>query len=72
MHALPDVQAAAHRVRDALPQTPEVLLVLGSGLGHLADAIDDPVQIAFTELPGFPEPGVAGHAGRYVAGRLTA
>ncbi|NNK63590.1 MAG: purine-nucleoside phosphorylase [Gemmatimonadetes bacterium] len=49
---------------------PEVMLVLGSGLGALADAVEDPVVVPFEELPGFPAAGVAGHAGHWVAGRL--
>ena len=45
-------------------------LILGSGLGGLADAAEDAVQIDYSDLPGFPEPGVAGHGGRLVLGRL--
>lgn len=67
----PDIQAAAERMRSVLPARPEVLLVLGSGLGHLADAVEDAVEVPFTDLPGFPGPGVVGHAGRYVAGRFA-
>lgn len=57
-------------LRARLPEPPEVAIVLGSGLGHLADAVTDPVTIPFGEIPHFPEPTVAGHAGRYVAGSL--
>ena len=49
---------------------PRVGIVLGSGLGAVADAIEDAVTIGYEELPGFPKPGVAGHAGRAVVGRL--
>lgn len=45
-------------------------MVLGSGLGRLVDVVQDPVTIAFEDLPGFPGAGVAGHEGRYVAGLL--
>jgi purine-nucleoside phosphorylase len=44
--------------------------VLGSGLGHLADEVEDAVSIPFGEIPGFPKTGVVGHAGRYLGGRL--
>ena len=44
--------------------------MLGSGLGALADAVSDPVDVAFEELSGLPDPGVAGHAGRWIAGWL--
>ena len=45
-------------------------VVLGSGLGCVADAVENPVEIGYEELPGFPEPGVEGHAGRAVLGAL--
>jgi xanthosine phosphorylase len=47
---------------------PRVGVVLGSGLGAVADAVNDPVVIPYGELPGFPVPTVAGHAGRAVMG----
>jgi purine-nucleoside phosphorylase len=53
------------------PSPPRVGIVLGSGLGSVADAVEDPRVVAYDELPGFPRPGVAGHAGRVVLGRLS-
>ena len=44
--------------------------MLGSGLGRLADLLSSSVEIPFRDVPGLPEAGVAGHAGRFVAGRL--
>jgi xanthosine phosphorylase len=49
---------------------PRVGVVLGSGLGAVADAVADPVAIGYEDLPGFPRPGVQGHAGRAVLGEL--
>jgi xanthosine phosphorylase len=49
---------------------PRVGIVLGSGLGAVADAVQDAVSIGYDELPGFPRPTVHGHAGRAVLGRL--
>jgi xanthosine phosphorylase len=49
---------------------PRVGIVLGSGLGAVADAVADPVTVGYEDLPGFPRPGVQGHAGRAVLGRL--
>ncbi len=57
----------AERIGGALP---EVVLVLGSGLGGIAAAVSDPVVVPFADLPGFPRAGVAGHAGQWVAGTL--
>ncbi len=42
---------------------PELALLLGSGWDGIADAVDAPVDIGYAELPAFPLPGVAGHAG---------
>lgn len=70
MATLPDVQEAARILGRRLASVPEATLILGSGLGHIVDAVLDPVSIPFEELPGFPATGVAGHAGRFVGGRL--
>jgi len=51
-------------------RVPDVALVLGSGLGDLADAVEEAVRIPYADLPGFPRSGVSGHAGAVVAGRL--
>lgn len=50
---------------------PRIALVLGSGLGGLADEIEDAASIPYAELDGFPAPSVSGHAGRLVVGRLA-
>jgi purine-nucleoside phosphorylase len=50
---------------------PEVAIVLGSGLGPVAEAIRDPVVVPFGELPCLPAPTVPGHAGRVLLGRLA-
>jgi len=49
---------------------PRVAIVLGSGLGFLADEVIDPIRIPYNTIPGFPQPGVAGHKGELVAGKL--
>jgi xanthosine phosphorylase len=51
--------------------TPRVGVVLGSGLGAVADAVEDPIVIRYEELPGFPRPSVEGHAGRAVLGSIS-
>jgi xanthosine phosphorylase len=50
---------------------PRVGVVLGSGLGAVADAVEDPVVVGYEDLPGFPRPSVAGHAGRAVLGTVS-
>ena len=59
---------AAVRARTAL--VPEVGIVLGSGLGGLADELVDAVVIPFAEMPGWPAATAPGHAGRLLLGRL--
>jgi xanthosine phosphorylase len=49
---------------------PRVGIVLGSGLGAVADAVADATAIDYSDLPGFPRPTVAGHGGRAVLGRI--
>lgn len=57
-------------IRDRIgPDPVTVGLVLGSGLGHLVQAVDG-VAIDYAELPGFPQAGVSGHSPKLVAGTL--
>ncbi|MBS3650178.1 purine-nucleoside phosphorylase [Pseudaminobacter sp. 19-2017] len=51
-------------------RVPKVAVVLGSGLGGLIDEVEDATTIPYSELPGFPQSGVTGHAGTLVAGRF--
>lgn len=64
-----DALVAAVRARTDL--VPDVGIVLGSGLGGLADDLEDPVAIPFAELPGWPAATAPGHAGRLLLGRLA-
>jgi purine-nucleoside phosphorylase len=50
---------------------PEVALVVGSGLGDIAQSIVTPVVISYTDIPHFPKPTVAGHAGQMIFGTLA-
>ncbi|KJW97962.1 MULTISPECIES: xanthosine phosphorylase [Enterobacter] len=59
-------------IRAAKPNfTPRVAFILGSGLGALADQIDDAVSLSYETLPGFPVSTVHGHAGELVLGHLA-
>jgi purine-nucleoside phosphorylase len=68
-----DLERAADRVRRWLGpgRRPRVAVVLGSGLGRLATRVHDPTRLNYGEIPGFAFPGVPGHAGELVAGRLA-
>ena len=61
----------ARLIRDAAPGlAPKLALVLGSGLGALADEIEGATRLSFLDLPGFPRSGVSSHRGELVLGRL--
>lgn len=64
------VASAADLVRQKLGDDLTVALILGSGLGGLADRLEDAVSLPFRAIPGFPPMSVTGHAGRLVAGTL--
>jgi purine-nucleoside phosphorylase len=49
---------------------PEIAIVLGSGLGALAERMPEPLVMPYADLPHWPVPRVVGHAGRLVVGRL--
>ncbi len=49
---------------------PEVGIVLGSGLGALADQIEDPVVIPYSTIPNFPVSTAIGHKGNFIVGRF--
>jgi purine-nucleoside phosphorylase len=57
-------------VRGRTEHRPVVGIVLGSGLGALADGVESAAVIPFDQIPEFPTPTVPGHAGRLVVGRL--
>jgi xanthosine phosphorylase len=65
-----DPERAAEIIAKALPGL-RAGLVLGSGLGAVAERIASARAISYADLPGFPRPGVAGHAGRMVLGRFA-
>jgi len=68
---LKPVQKAADYILARLKDhKPEVALVLGSGLGGLAEGIEDSVTIEYSSIPNFPVSTVPGHAGRIVCGSL--
>jgi xanthosine phosphorylase len=64
---------AAEIIRARIPANfkPRVAMILGSGLGVLAEQMTDAVTISFNELPGFPISTVHGHAGELVIGTLA-
>ena len=70
-----DILRVIHAASDVLAERlegrkPVVGIVLGSGLGKLADEIKDPLVIPYNELPGFPVSTAIGHKGNFIVGEL--
>jgi len=65
------IREAAAFIRGKTPHRPEIALILGSGLGVLADHVEDAAVIAYEDIPHFPLSTVEGHAGELVVGRLA-
>ncbi|MCO6459509.1 MAG: purine-nucleoside phosphorylase [Pirellulaceae bacterium] len=66
-----DVERSAAAVRRQWSRTAQVGLILGTGLGHLADFLAADVELGFEQLPHFPRATALGHAGRLVCGELA-
>jgi purine-nucleoside phosphorylase len=65
-----ELDKAAEFILSRTGEAPRMALVLGSGLGALAEELESPIAIPYAEIPGFPVSTAPGHAGRLVAGRL--
>lgn len=66
----PRIGECARIVAEAGALRPSVHLVLGSGLGGLAERVEDSVHVHFSRLPGFPRTSVEGHEGCFLVGRI--
>ena len=65
------INAISARLKEDLEgRKPELGIVLGSGLGRLADGIENPIVIPYRALPGFPVSTAVGHKGNFIVGRL--
>lgn len=64
------VEAAASFLRKTVGATPDVAVVLGSGLGDFAGALEDAVSTPYGQIPHWPASTVLGHEGRLVVGTL--
>ena len=67
---LSQIDETADAVRQRTTYTPKVAIVLGSGLGALADSVENADFLPYSELPNWPVSTVIGHSGRLVIGQL--
>jgi len=71
MSFLDNIKLASEYVEQVLEgRKPTIGIVLGSGLGRLADEIEDPVTIPYKRIPGFPVSTAIGHKGNFIVGKL--
>ena len=64
------VKESSDYIRERVQESPEIGVVLGSGLGSLVDMMEDKTVIPYQEIPNFPRSHVEGHAGNLVFGRI--
>mgnify|MGYP001819680037 FL=1 len=70
MEQIDQVKEATAYIEDKISVKPRLAIVLGSGLGALADRVEDPVVLQYGEIPHFHTSTVQGHSGRLVTGLL--
>ncbi|HUQ80095.1 MAG TPA: purine-nucleoside phosphorylase [Gemmatimonadaceae bacterium] len=70
-HTVERIDAAAEVVRARFGRRPDAAIILGTGLGGLAERIDVEATIEYGDIPGFPLSTVESHAGRLLCGRLS-
>ena len=64
------IQETASFLKERMASKPETAIILGSGLGHLADEIEVETEIAYSEIPNMPVSTVEGHSGKMLFGKL--
>ncbi|QIV77684.1 purine-nucleoside phosphorylase [Fervidobacterium pennivorans subsp. shakshaketiis] len=65
------VKKAADFVKSKITETPEVCIVLGSGLHGIAEIVENPVRIPYKEIPEFPVSTAPGHKGELIFGKIS-
>lgn len=72
MYDIFDSQESVRYIKTRIGDRPLRLgLILGSGLGEVASLIDDPIDLSYREIPGFPQGTIAGHANRLMVGTIA-
>ena len=64
------IKETADYLRARIKEIPKTAIILGTGLGELADEIKDTTDISYTEIPNFPVSTVEGHSGKLIVGTL--
>ena len=64
------VMEAVSYINERIQEMPEIAIILGSGLGALADEVTERVEIPYHEIPNFPESKVMGHGNKLIIGKI--
>ena len=67
---LEKIKETASFLKGKMHTNPEIAIILGTGLGHLADSIEMSSEISYKDIPNFPVSTVEGHAGKLIFGKL--
>lgn len=70
MDYIENIEESFKFIKSIIPQRPQIGIILGTGLGNLADYIENQIVIAYKDIPEFPVSTVEGHAGRLIYGDL--
>ncbi|KAJ51463.1 purine-nucleoside phosphorylase [Clostridium tetanomorphum] len=65
------IKESVNYVKSKVDMIPEIGIILGSGLGDLADKVEERINIKYENIPNMPKSTVVGHAGQYVFGKLN-
>lgn len=71
MEYIKNIEESKKYIEEKIEKKPEIGIILGSGLGGLAEKIKNPTIIEYENIPNFPKSTVEGHAGRLVVGELS-
>jgi len=66
-----EIKTASEFIASKIPETPEVAIVLGSGLADVCEQISDKIEIPYKDIPNFPVSTAPGHKGRFIFGNLA-
>lgn len=64
------INEAKEYIKNNIEKTPDIAVILGTGLGSLVDEIDNKKIIKYSDIPHFPKSTVVGHAGEFVFGNI--
>ncbi len=65
------IREAVEFIQKHAPMQPEIGLILGSGLGPIADHVTDAVTLSYSQIPHFQNPSIEGHAGKMIVGKMN-